>query len=515
MAWRQSSEWGGESGDRTVWINDQTGEKSYTQPMEASGQLGYTAGGYSGDAEANAGFYDTGSQAAYTGADASTRYVKQLDDAFNSVWNNPNASWFEKAQAIENRYGIQTLAQNAGMFTPEQQAQLGPYIQQRQDSQAQAGFTAGGNPLGLWPVVGGMLAGSLLGGTVGGGAAAASGEGAAGAGATGAGTVGGVSSAGFDAAALGAGGAGAAPGLTASSGAALGAGGASAAPGLAATGAAGTSLAPGFFASEAALAGGLGGAAAGGTALSGAGSGTAATGGGASGAAAGGGAAGATGAASTGGVLSSLLSNSSLIGGLAGAGLGALSGSGTQSNTIQTEEGIPDWLMPYVKPQLDQYASQMQNYQTDPYGIMPSAMKEFQNTVSGMYLDPSTNKYLEDYFRLGSERIRSSLSPSFGHMQAFGQHSGYNEALSRGLGDYAVGLYGGAYEKERDRQNQLTAAAPAFLGQSTQQQFQPFSQYLSSVGSLGKSKETPYFTNPYSSILGGAMFGSQFGKAFG
>ena len=225
---------------------------------------------------------------------------------------------------------------------------------------------------------------------------------------------------------------------------------------------------------------------------------------------------GAAGGALTGGAASTgagLLSNPQLLGAGAGALLGGMGGS-SKAGTTTTEEGIPDWLMPYVKPALDKYSTDLQNYQTDPYGIMPSAMNQFKNTVGGMYLDPSTNKYLEDYFRLGAERIKGSLSPSFGHMQAFGQHSGYNEALSRGLGDYAVGLYGGAYEKERDRQTQLTAAAPAFLGQSSQAQVNPYTQYLQSVGGLGKKKEEPYFNNQFGNILGGAMFGSQFGKAF-
>jgi hypothetical protein len=99
-------------------------------------------------------------------------------------------------------------------------------------------------------------------------------------------------------------------------------------------------------------------------------------------------------------------------------------------------------------------------------------------------------------------------------MQAFGQHSGYNEALSRGLGDFATGLYGGNYAKERDRQTQLTAAAPAFLGQSSQAAFAPYQQYLSTIGSLGKKKEEPYFSNPFGSILGGAMAGGAFGNLF-
>jgi hypothetical protein len=216
-------------------------------------------------------------------------------------------------------------------------------------------------------------------------------------------------------------------------------------------------------------------------------------------------------AAATG--IGGLLSSPVALGIGAGALLGGLGGS-QQAGTVTTEEGLPDWLKAYAKPALDKYSTDLQNYQIDPYGVMPSAMKEFQKTIGGMYLDPSTNKYLEDYFKLGSERIKGSLSPSFGHMQAFGQHSGYNEALSRGLGDFATGLYGGNYAKERDRQTQLTAAAPAFLGQSSQAAFQPYSQYLQTVGSLGRKKDEPYFDNPFGNILGGALVGGSLGKMF-
>jgi hypothetical protein len=212
--------------------------------------------------------------------------------------------------------------------------------------------------------------------------------------------------------------------------------------------------------------------------------------------------------------LSSLLSSPTALGMGAGALLGGLGGS-QQAGTVTTEEGLPDWLKAYAKPALDKYSTDLQNYQIDPYGVMPSAMREFQNTISGMYLDPSTNKYLEDYFKLGAERIKGSLSPSFGHMQAFGQHSGYNESLSRGLGDFATGLYGGNYAKERDRQTQLTASAPAFIGQSSQAAFQPYQQYLGTVGSLGKKKDEPYFENPFGNILGGALAGGSLGRIWG
>jgi hypothetical protein len=212
--------------------------------------------------------------------------------------------------------------------------------------------------------------------------------------------------------------------------------------------------------------------------------------------------------------LAGLLSSPVALGMGAGALLGGLGGS-EQAGTVTTEEGLPDWLKAYAKPALDKYSTDLQNYQIDPYGVMPSAMKEFQKTIGGQYLDPSTNKYLEDYFKLGAERIKGSLSPSFGHMQAFGQHSGYNESLSRGLGDFATGLYGGNYAKERDRQTQLTASAPAFIGQSSQAAFQPYSQYLQTVGSLGKKKDEPYFENPFGNILGGALAGGSLGRIWG
>jgi hypothetical protein len=201
--------------------------------------------------------------------------------------------------------------------------------------------------------------------------------------------------------------------------------------------------------------------------------------------------------------------------GMAAGGLAGAAGGGGSAGTITVEEGIPDWLMPYVKPQLDAYSTQLQNYQTDPYGIMPAAANEFKNTISGMYLDPSTNKWLEEYYKLGAERVKGTVSPSFGHMQAFGSHSGYNEALSRGLADMAVGLYGGAYNKERDRQAQMTSAAPSFLTQQSTAAFAPYNQYLSTVGSLGKKKDQPYWEpSTMQNIMGGAMMGYGLGNIF-
>jgi hypothetical protein len=208
------------------------------------------------------------------------------------------------------------------------------------------------------------------------------------------------------------------------------------------------------------------------------------------------------------------LMNPQVLGALGGAALSSMGGGSKPKGTITTNEGLPDWLIPYAKPALDKYSTEVMNYNTDPYGIMPSAMQEFLKTIQGQYLDPSTNKWLPEYFRLGAERVKGALSPTFGHMQAFGQHSGYNEALSRGLGDLAVGLYGGAYEKERDRQNQMIGGAPNFLTQGSLSKFAPYGSYLSSLSGLGSKKEQPYFDDPWGRLMGGAMVGSQVGKAF-
>ena len=212
-------------------------------------------------------------------------------------------------------------------------------------------------------------------------------------------------------------------------------------------------------------------------------------------------------------VFDKVLSSPSILGMAGGALLGGMGGS-EQTGTMTTEEGLPDWLQAYAKPALDKYGTQLQNYQVDPYGIMPAAGQQFRDTISGMYLDPSTNKYLQDYFNAGAERIKGTVSPSFGHMQAFGSHTGYNEALSRGLGDFATGLYGGNYAKERDRQTQLTAAAPTFLQSQSQAAFAPYQGYLNTISGLGKKKEQPFYENQMGNMLGGAMAGYGLGGLF-
>ena len=86
-------------------------------------------------------------------------------------------------------------------------------------------------------------------------------------------------------------------------------------------------------------------------------------------------------------------------------------------------------------------------------------------TMRGDYLSPEANPWLDQTFDKGVEQIKATLSPKFGHMQAFGGSSGYNEALGRSTSDLASNIYGGNYQAERERQVKGMALAPQIAGQ--------------------------------------------------
>lgn len=102
--------------------------------------------------------------------------------AFDAVLQNPASTEFDKAQAIEARYGIEALAYVAGQgnfFSPGFATELGPYIAQRQDRASSAGFEIGQWKVGLTPVFLGVGAAAYA-VAAGAGAGAAGGASAAG-----------------------------------------------------------------------------------------------------------------------------------------------------------------------------------------------------------------------------------------------------------------------------------------------------------------------------------------------
>jgi hypothetical protein len=203
------------------------------------------------------------------------------------------------------------------------------------------------------------------------------------------------------------------------------------------------------------------------------------------------------------------------LGGLAGGLLGGMGGS-KQAGTTTTINDIPAWLKPYVtgmlgqaQPMFNQQAGQGQS------PVVGASQDEMMKTIQGQYLDPRSNPFLQETFQQGANEIRGAMSPSFGHMQAFGGNSGANQALGRSLGNFATNLYGNNYNQERNRQFGATAAGPDFATSGTGSAFAPFNQYSNLLKGWGSQQTQPYFNNPTGGVLGGALTGASMGRMFG
>jgi hypothetical protein len=190
MAWMKLG--GGYNGDAGgeapfYWYNNETGETSQYDPTP-SGQYKQVAD-YSTEGQSNQMWVDAATGRPVTGEEANRaaqQQAQQKEAEFMGVWNNPNASSWDKLQAVQNRYGIETVAQLAHQGHFSDVPELGGYIAARQREANDAGFTIGGNKLGLWPVALGMGAAALYGGTAAATTSAAAAPSAAGIGSAGA-----------------------------------------------------------------------------------------------------------------------------------------------------------------------------------------------------------------------------------------------------------------------------------------------------------------------------------------
>lgn len=278
-----------------------------------------------------------------------------------------------------------------------------------------------------------------------------------------------------------------------------------------------------------------------------------------------------------------------VLGGGAGAAMGAGAGSGLLGNvlgggqqnaTTTTVNDIPEIYRPFVNQYL-QDAQSLSGQRYQPFGgqriagltpeheralqmttqraqagspVMNAAQQNVASTLRGDYLSPGSNPWLDATYQRGLEQVRGAIAPNFGHMQAFGGHSGYNEALARGAADLATGIYGGNYQQERGRQMQAGLLAPqmaeadyrdsqALLGvgdirrEASQDQLNlayqnfleqrqhPYQQNLFMGDALqramhGQGTQTTTGPNPYqpnraANALGGAAIGGSFGGPWG
>lgn len=286
-----------------------------------------------------------------------------------------------------------------------------------------------------------------------------------------------------------------------------------------------------------------------------------------------------------------LLSGLGGIGGLGGAALGALLGSMNGSKKIDDavttqNTTINQQYAPYLNDLLGQGSNlfrtpqdstlednarqsldrtvQGGNLTSNPamHYLTPAASGSLVNTgptfqqqlatANGQFLNPQANPYLSQFYDRAAGELEGKLSPSFGHMQAFGGNSGYNLAKSRGLADLGTSIYGGQYNAERDRmhnaqqslqnsytndrQQQMAAAGqigglygnerglqqqasgmvPAFNMGNQLNDWTRFGQFgnLLNGSSIGRTQttSTPIYENKLGGMFSGAMAGNIFGK---
>ena len=217
---------------------------------------------------------------------------------------------------------------------------------------------------------------------------------------------------------------------------------------------------------------------------------------------------------------------------------------------------LPGWLQPYATQFLDQY-SQLAMPGGKPAGLPDAALQQVagfdpaqtqaindiiaqgqqvqptetqltQDTLSGKYLDPATNPYLQKTYdeaaRAVTDQYGQSTAPQLqmeASLAGAQGGTGYAEqaatdryGLGQNLASLANQIYGGNYEAERGRQMQQQQLLPqmfapeqAALGAGGLRQQQ--AQQVMDVGSQNAYRQ---FQTPYDTMN---MFGSSLGMARG
>lgn len=233
-----------------------------------------------------------------------------------------------------------------------------------------------------------------------------------------------------------------------------------------------------------------------------------------------------------------------------------------EMSTVSTTS-LPDWVLPYAQQFLSQYGNlvfpggQMAQYpqglnQTvaplQPWqnqglgmiaggsqqgqGVAQQGLSSLQDTLSGKYLDPSTNPYLKATYDAAAKGVtsqyRDAIAPStMAAAQRAGQMGGsaYNQLkaadqynLGQNLSGLAANIYGGNFQAERGRQ----AGAQAYLPSSIQagalpgQQMLGAGSFLQQFDQQGRDVATQnalrQFQFPFQLLSG---FGGALGQASG
>ncbi len=154
-------------------------------------------------------------------------------------------------------------------------------------------------------------------------------------------------------------------------------------------------------------------------------------------------------------------------------------------------------------------------------------------TLNGNYLN--SNPYLDATFDKAALQTQNQLASQFA---GSGRNIDASQGLrSQQLNDLATGIYGGAYDAERNRQQQVLGMSPQLeaanyqgydrlLGVGAQREGlaqeqmdapgRNLDQFLTRVGgNFGQTTVAPSTRNRGAGALGGGMMGAQMGQQFG
>lgn len=213
-------------------------------------------------------------------------------------------------------------------------------------------------------------------------------------------------------------------------------------------------------------------------------------------------------------LLKALGGNSGLLGTALGGLLGATSASSKPAGSTTTTTDIPDWLKPYVTSNLLGAAGAQSGLTGTNQQIMGGAIPEYLKTVSGAYLDPSTNPWLDATYKHAADLVGSGVDSRFESAGRYGSGA-HQGVLGETLGNLATNIYGGNYQTERGRQASAVMGAPNFSGGVTSSTYAPYTGFADLLPTGLRSTSTPYFSNQAGGILSGALAGSQLSKLFG
>jgi len=96
--------------------------------------------------------------------------------------------------------------------------------------------------------------------------------------------------------------------------------------------------------------------------------------------------------------------------------------------------------------------------------LLGASQAEVNKILSGQYLDPSTNPYLQQTFERAAGDVKGQLGSMFAKGGRYGSGA-MAETAGRRMGDLASQIYGGAYQQERARQLQAAQLAPQLAQQ--------------------------------------------------